>query len=133
VAELTHELRRAASTFVARRLRAHQARRARLELRDVHRTLAAMRGRLAGADGRLAAAIDRRRDRAGARLTALAGRLESLSPLAVLSRGYAVCWNEDRTAIVRRASAVGPGDRVRVTLHEGELDCEVRNRHGSDN
>ena len=70
--------------------------------------------------------------RAQARLLALAGRLDNLSPLAVLARGYAVCWNADRTAIVRTAAAVTPGDRVRVTLHEGELDCEVRGSHGPD-
>ena len=132
VAELTHELRRAAAAVVARRTPEYQARRIRLEARAVHRTLSSMRSRLAAADGRLTASATRRRDRAHARLTALAGRLETLSPLAVLSRGYAVCWNADRTAIVRRASTVAPGDRVRVTLHEGELDCEVRNRHGSD-
>jgi exodeoxyribonuclease VII large subunit len=132
VAELTHELRRAADAFVARRARQYQGHRIRLEARDVLRTLASMRARLAAADGRLTASVARRRDRAHARLTALAGCLESLSPLAVLSRGYAVCWNAERTAIVRHASTVAPGDRVRVTLHEGELDCEVRNRHGSD-
>jgi exodeoxyribonuclease VII large subunit len=53
------------------------------------------------------------------------GRLESLSPLAVLGRGYAVCWNEDRTAILRTASSVTAGARVHVTLHEGELNCVV--------
>jgi exodeoxyribonuclease VII large subunit len=132
MSELTHELRRAATGLVARRAREHQTRRTRLEARDVRRTFAAMHERLTTADGRLAACAARRRDRAHARLTALAGRLESLSPLAVLSRGYAVCWNEDRSAIIRHASAVVPGDRVRVTLHEGELDCEVRDRHGSD-
>jgi len=44
----------------------------------------------------------------------------------VLGRGYAVCWNGDRTAIVRDAGTVKGGDRVRVTLARGELDCEVR-------
>jgi exonuclease VII large subunit len=44
----------------------------------------------------------------------------------VLARGYAVCWNADRTAVVRRAAAVRPGDTVRVTLQEGELQCDVR-------
>jgi exonuclease VII large subunit len=43
-----------------------------------------------------------------------------------------VCWNSERTAIVRDAAMVAPGDRVRVTLHKGELDCEVRGTHGSD-
>ena len=33
-------------------------------------------------------------------------------------------WAEP--TIIRSAAAVGPGDHVRVTLHEGELDCEVR-------
>jgi exodeoxyribonuclease VII large subunit len=131
IAEMTYDLRRAAATLVARRAREYQARRVRLQARDVRRTLATVRGRIAAADGRLVAAATRRRDRAQARLTALAGRLETLSPLAVLSRGYAVCWNDDRTSIIRHAAAVTPGDRVRVTLHEGELDCEVRNRHGS--
>ena len=92
-----------------------------------------MRARLAAADSRLQVTAGRVQERAAARLTALAGRLETLSPLAVLARGYAVCWNADRTAIVRQASAVTPGDLVRVTLHEGEIDCEVRSAHGSDN
>jgi exonuclease VII large subunit len=46
----------------------------------------------------------------------------------VLARGYAVCWNADRTAIIRSASAVSEGDRVHVTLHEGEIQCDVRRR-----
>jgi exodeoxyribonuclease VII large subunit len=69
--------------------------------------------------------VGRSRHRSESRLSSLAGRLENLSPLAVLARGYAVCWNEDRTAIVRSASAVSPGDRVHVVLHEGEIRCGV--------
>ena len=84
-----------------------------------------MRGRLGAAGGRLNAAADRTRLRADGRFRALAGRLESLSPLAVLGRGYAVCWNADRTAIVRSAETVAPGDRVHVTLANGEIDCTV--------
>jgi exodeoxyribonuclease VII large subunit len=132
ISELTHELRRTASSVIARRAREHQARRLRLEARDVRRNLAAIRGRLLAADERLHALARRGRDRAQGRLVALTGRLETLSPLAVLARGYAVCWNADRTAILRRSSSVTTGERVRVTLHDGELDCEVRSSHGSD-
>jgi exodeoxyribonuclease VII large subunit len=132
VAELTHALRRSATALVASRSREQLARHARLEAKDVRRNLASVRARLMAADAGLRAAARRRRDRAQACVMALAGRLESLSPLAVLARGYAVCWNGDRTRIVSRAADVTPGDRVRVTLHEGELDCEVRNSHGSD-
>jgi len=132
IAELTHALRQSGVALVARRGRELQGRRTRLEAGEVRRRVAAMRGRLVAADGRLSAAARRRRDRAQARLAALAGRLANLSPLAVLARGYAVCWNADRTVIVRRATDVPAGERVRVTLHDGELDCEVRGRYGSD-
>lgn len=122
-AELTHHLQRAATANLARRERAFRVLRLRLESQDLGRHLAAIRARLGAAMGRLASAAGRARHRADSRLSALAGRLENLSPLAVLARGYAVCWNEDRTAIIRSASAVGPGDHVHVTLHEGEIDC----------
>ena len=132
ISELTHALRRAATALVARRAREHQLRVSRLEARDVRRSLAVVRSRLDAADGRLSATGARALERAQARLATAAGRLESLSPLGVLARGYAVCWNSERTAIVRDSDTVTPGDRVRVTLHKGELDCEVRGTHGSD-
>jgi exodeoxyribonuclease VII large subunit len=132
ISELTHGLRRAATALVARRAREHQLRVSRLEARDVRRSLAVVRSRLDAADGRLAATGARTLERAQGRLAAATGRLESLSPLGVLARGYAVCWNSQRTAIVRDAGTVSPGDRVRVTLHKGELDCEVRGTDGSD-
>jgi exodeoxyribonuclease VII large subunit len=87
-----------------------------------------MRARLTAANARLTAAAGRDRHRAEARFGALAGRLENLSPLAVLGRGYAVCWNADKTAIVRSAASVRPGDTVRVTLAAGEIACEVQGK-----
>jgi exonuclease VII large subunit len=50
----------------------------------------------------------------------------------VLARGYAVCWTADRTSIVHSASAVAEGDRVHVTLAEGELECRVEAKMGKD-
>jgi exodeoxyribonuclease VII large subunit len=99
-----------------------------LERHDPRRRLAESRTRLTAYEGRLEAALARRQSRDAARFGALAGRLESLSPLAVLGRGYAVCWNADRTAIIRSADTVRPGDGVRVTLASGELACEVKAR-----
>ena len=125
-AELMYQLRRSAAAALARDGRRYQALRLRLESLDLRRRLAGIRGRLETADGRLTSAARRAQDRADARLAALSGRLDSLSPLAVLARGYAVCWTADRSAIVRRAAAVAPGDAVVVTLHEGELRCEVK-------
>ena len=55
---------------------------------------------------------------------ALAARLEGLSPLAVLARGYSLCTLPSGELVVR-ARQVGPGERVRVRLSEGELGCRV--------
>jgi exodeoxyribonuclease VII large subunit len=127
-AELTHELRASMRASLDTRAREYRALRQRLEQRDLARRLAAMRGRLEAARGRLTAAVRRTHHRGDARFRALAGRLENLSPLAVLGRGYAVCWNADRTAIVRSAGSVVAGDAVHVTLADGELDCRVEGK-----
>jgi exodeoxyribonuclease VII large subunit len=54
----------------------------------------------------------------------LAGRLDSLSPLACLARGYSICTGPGGVALTR-ADDVRPGDRVGVRLHAGNLDCRV--------
>jgi exodeoxyribonuclease VII large subunit len=123
--ELTHELRSAMRSRLAVAGRQFRSLQQRLESRDVRRRMTAVRGRLQAADGRLGAAAVRSRERADARFRVLAGRLENLSPLAVLARGYAVCWNEGRTAIIRSATDVIPGDSIRVTLDNGELGATV--------
>jgi exodeoxyribonuclease VII large subunit len=127
-AEATHALRHAVRGAVSRRLRISQALRMQLEQFDLRRRLGAVRSRLIGVDAGLSAAVTQRRHHAGSRVHTCAARLDSLSPLAVLGRGYAVCWDESRTKAIRRASEVQPGDRVRVTLAEGELGCEVRGK-----
>ena len=123
--ELTHQLHDAMRIAIEARARSYRGLRHRLEQRDLARRLAAIRARLVAAEGRLAGAAGRTRHRADARFRALAGRLENLSPLAVLGRGYAVCWNGDKTAILRSAQSVVPGETVRVTLADGEIGCRV--------
>jgi exodeoxyribonuclease VII large subunit len=132
-AETTHALRHAARASVHRRLRAFQALRLQLEQYDLRRRLGGVRTRLVGVDGKIRAAAMQRHHAAEARLQNCAARLDSLSPLAVLGRGYAVVWDESRTRVVRRSSEVKAGDSVRVTLSEGELTCEVVKTDGSDN
>lgn len=126
--DLAHELRRALRARLAARERSYQGLRLKLETFDVRRRFGVIRARLAAGDGRLQSVAARRQHEAHARLGRVAARLDTLSPLAVLGRGYAVCWNEDRTAIIRDAGAVSAGDRVRVTLERGELDCLITGR-----
>lgn len=53
-----------------------------------------------------------------------AARLDDLSPLAILGRGYAVCYGEDG-GILRSADDVSFGQRVGVRLSRGRLACIV--------
>jgi len=87
-------------------------------LADAERGLAELRGRLR------AAATARTTARSAA-LRATAARTEAMSPLQVLGRGYALCQDE-AGQLLRDAATVSPGDGVRVRLHRGELDCEVK-------
>jgi exodeoxyribonuclease VII large subunit len=62
---------------------------------------------------------------AQARLGALAARIDGLSPLAVLGRGYSVTWDASRTRIIRDASTLKAGEEVTVTLERGAFDAKV--------
>jgi exodeoxyribonuclease VII large subunit len=68
--------------------------------------------------------ISRRVEAARQRLGELVARLEALSPLAVLSRGYALATT-DTGRVVRAASEVTPGERLHVRLGEGSLTARV--------
>ena len=126
VSELTHALSRLGRGMVIGRGRRLQQLGAQLATFDAGRRLAGIRTRLVAAEGRLTGAARRRQDRARAHVEQTAGRLHSMSPLAVLGRGYAVCWNEDRSRALRDAATVVPGEQVKVRLAKGELECEVR-------
>jgi exodeoxyribonuclease VII large subunit len=126
--DLTHTAARVMRAGLAARDRRLQQLERQLALFDVGRRLAGVRAKLVSAEGRVTATMMRRHQRAVAQLGNCAGRLETLSPLAVLARGYAVCWTGDRSRVVRAVSDVERGDNVRVTLAKGELACEVRDK-----
>ena len=51
-------------------------------------------------------------------------RLQALSPLAVLSRGYALVYGPDG-ALLRSAADAKPGDAIRARLASGSVDAQV--------
>lgn len=55
-----------------------------------------------------------------------ASRLEGLSPLAVLARGFAIAFRLPEKKIIRRAAEVQPGEEVLVQLGRGSLACTVQ-------
>jgi exodeoxyribonuclease VII large subunit len=74
---------------------------------------------------RLQRAARGRMEFSGHRLEALAGQLESLSPLNVLRRGYSLTRTEADRAVVRSASQVKPGDRLVTHLSSGRVYSRV--------
>jgi exodeoxyribonuclease VII large subunit len=58
------------------------------------------------------------------RLVSTAARLESVSPINVLARGYSITQSENGV-VLRDAAAVRPGDRVRTRLNHGRIVARV--------
>ncbi len=58
-------------------------------------------------------------------LALLTHRLQTISPLNTLARGYAIVQKLPEGDILRRADQVAVGALVRVRLSEGELHCRV--------
>lgn len=56
-------------------------------------------------------------------------KLESLSPLSVLSRGYSITFRPETGEVLTDARQAQAGESVRVRLHKGELSCQVTERH----
>ena len=54
----------------------------------------------------------------------LAAKLDALSPLKVLTRGYAVASCEDGN-IIRSAKQTNPNDRITVRFHDGSINATV--------
>lgn len=62
------------------------------------------------------------------RAAAILGKLDSLSPLSILKRGYSITRTVPSLQIVREAKLVAEGDKVEVTLYQGSLLCGVEKR-----
>ncbi|HSB05918.1 MAG TPA: exodeoxyribonuclease VII large subunit [Thermodesulfobacteriota bacterium] len=60
------------------------------------------------------------------RVKGVLGKLDSLSPLSILQRGYSITRKVPTLEILRDAIQVSPGIDVEVRLHRGVLLCEVK-------
>ena len=63
-----------------------------------------------------------------AHVTGMRNRLEALSPLAVLARGYAVVTRKDDGRVVSRVAQAKPGQQIDVRVMDGRFDAEIVNR-----
>jgi exodeoxyribonuclease VII large subunit len=117
-----------------RTLLVQQVQRARLRLDDLSRQrtfrlpLERLRDRERRLDDlgqRLQRAMKQRTVLMQQKLEATAGRLESLSPLNVLSRGYSLTRTADERRVIRSSEEVQPGDRLETLVQQGRLVSRV--------
>jgi exodeoxyribonuclease VII large subunit len=80
---------------------------------------------LTALERRLSYAAQSRLERRGENLAGLSSRLQALSPLAVLGRGYSLCRDPISRQIVPRAALAHPGQQIEVLLQDGRLTCTV--------
>ncbi len=75
---------------------------------------------------RLCLAVQKALEREKGRLAVLAGRLQALSPLSTLARGYSICSLAGKRGVLTDAAEVQKGDSLLVRLMKGTLGCEVK-------
>ena len=101
---------------------------------DPRQQLAHARGHFEVCRARLDRTLERTIEAGRARLGALDAQLNSLSPLRVLDRGYALVLDA-QGVVVRSAQQVAPGDQVRTRLSDGSFTSRVTEirKHGTAN
>ncbi len=77
-------------------------------------------------------AFQRRLEQLDEQLRGLAARLESLSPLNVLARGYSLTRKEGETVLLHEAGQVQSGERIVTRLQHGEIISRVEETRESE-
>jgi len=91
---------------------------------DPRQALAHARERLQDCHTRLHRSLEHTLQRVSARIGALDARLQSLSPLAVLDRGYALVLNAEGS-LIRSTTQLIPGDPLLTRLSDGSFTSRV--------
>lgn len=67
-------------------------------------------------------------ERAKAKLGFLIGKLDALSPLTILSRGYGVVKSKEKGTLIKSINDVDSGNEIEVSIRDGKLHCVVKNK-----
>jgi exodeoxyribonuclease VII large subunit len=119
-------------TAIARQLLQHQDAVANLQkrLRDPRQIIAVNREQLRATLARLTTAFARRHEQGRSQWQKLAMALNSLSPLAVLGRGYSLTRMISSGKVIADATSLTPGDSVRLTFAKGEARATINEVSG---
>jgi exodeoxyribonuclease VII large subunit len=88
-------------------------------------TVQRAKDRRAAFEQRLMQATSSSVERFRGRLRPLLAQLDALSPLAILSRGYAIAWKLPERALLRSTAQLAEGDILYVRLGEGSVTAAI--------
>jgi len=72
---------------------------------------------------RLSLALKQNLEQKSQTFASLMEKLNLVSPLQILSRGYAIASNED--GVIKNIQQAKKGEKIKVRVEDGELNCEV--------
>jgi exodeoxyribonuclease VII large subunit len=79
---------------------------------------------------RLSQALKQNLEQKTQTFASLVEKLNLVSPLQILSRGYAIASNEE--GVIKNISQTKKGEKLKVRVEDGELNCEVISKKKSN-
>lgn len=89
------------------------------------RLLEQLRYRLTQQAGLMQGQMQQLLERQNLRLQSLSGQLNTVSPLATLSRGYSIIQRDKGDEVIQDARQLNTGDKIRATFSRGKALCTV--------
>lgn len=123
--ELHFRLQQAMANRLGQQQRNHDRLQQRLAEQRPSARLARQQARLQSLQQRLSSAVQQRLAHSEAKLAVQAGKLNIVSPLATLSRGYSITRG-DKQQVIRSVEQVEPGDKLITLLEDGQVESVVK-------
>ena len=125
--DLTYRLERSERQALEQRRRKWETVAAAVRHYDLRRVLAGIRGELAAGTAALAAAMRNQLLQNKVRVERMGRALETLSPLAILERGYALVFDSSGN-LIKDAEQVKVGEEISARIARGEIRATVKKK-----